>query len=46
MTDLPKDKREEIVGFYFDLAERLIKCHEVYARLSAPRKTAIAEVRP
>lgn len=29
-ANLRTDKREEVVGVYFDMAERFIKCHDVY----------------
>jgi hypothetical protein len=45
-TELSKDKRERVIGAYFDLSERLLKCHEVYERLVTKRDTALAEVQP
>jgi hypothetical protein len=45
-ADLPKEKREAVTTLYFDMAERLLKCHEAQARLVAALKTATDEFRP
>lgn len=45
-ANLPTDRRKQVVAVYGELAERLIKCHEVYDRLLAAHNTALDELRP
>ena len=45
-ADLTKDKQQEVLAVFFDLADRLFKCHEIYGRLTAALKTTMEELRP
>ena len=45
-ADLPKDKLGEVATIYFDMADRLIKCHEAFERLSAALHAAMGEISP
>jgi hypothetical protein len=45
-ADLTKEREESIVAIYFDMADRLLKCHEVHERLLAAREKSIAEFKP
>jgi hypothetical protein len=45
-ADISKDKRESVAAVYFEIADRLLKCHEIRARLVAALNKAVAEFRP
>lgn len=45
-ADLSKDKQAAVMAVYFELADRLLKCHEVHGRLTAAFKTTMEEFRP
>jgi hypothetical protein len=45
-ADLAEDKKRGVVAAYSDLAERLLKCHEIYRRLTAALNRVMVEVRP
>jgi hypothetical protein len=45
-ADLPKDKKDAATAIYFSLADRLLKCHELYVRLISEYSSAMSELRP
>jgi hypothetical protein len=45
-SNLSEDKKLELSAVYFGLADRLLKCHEIYRRISAKIEREISEHRP
>jgi len=45
-AELPETEKLTIKSIYFEMAQRLLKCFEVYERLNAALQTAVEEVPP
>ena len=45
-ADLPEDKQHQVFAVFSEMANRLLKCHEVYGRLTASLETTLEKLRP